>query len=68
MAEIEIPRRFHCGRTSKPVVRTVGDLKKILSLLPDDLRICRGMGRGPRRCVVYNIGDDPEFDLMESYP
>lgn len=60
-----IPKQFWRGR--HPAVRTVGDLKAQLALLPDDLVLDRGLGRKSRRCVVYNIDTKPMFDLSDLY-
>lgn len=54
----QIPDKFHKGQ-EHPTAENVGQLKALLSELPDDLRIEVGFGY-PAELVVYNYGTDEE--------
>lgn len=59
-----IPKKFYHG-DSQPCARTVGQLKKILAELPNDLPPEAGFGAAVQ-AVVYNHGkDDMHLELQE---
>lgn len=55
---MKIPQKFWKGE-NQPIAENVGELKKILSELPDELPIERGFGGAPK-VVVYNHGYETE--------
>jgi len=55
----KIGKEFYHGDKTRPVALTVGDLKKILDKLPDNLRIRHGFGHGIE-IIVYNHNSDSE--------
>jgi hypothetical protein len=65
----KIPEVFYKGDANndgfKPIAYTVKDLKEILLLLPDDLKIERGFSEGAQ-LIVFNIDTDPHLDFEEA--
>lgn len=63
MKKKEIPDKFYKGE-NQPIVETVGELKKALTELPDDLPIKSTWTDG-FKLVVFNHGQDSEHLSFE---
>lgn len=56
---IMIPEKFYLDKLEQPIASTVGELKKALSELPDDLRVTSGWDK-PVVLAVWNHGTHDE--------
>ncbi len=62
-----IPKKFYIAG-NHPRAFTIGELKKLLSELPDDLPLRAGFANGAE-LVVFNHGDySQHLQLQEIYP
>ncbi len=63
-----IPEEFYKGDVNndgfKPIAYTVKDLKEILILLPDELKIEQGFGQGAQ-LIVFNVDTNPHLTFEE---
>lgn len=67
---MDIPRKFYrTDDLSYPVlVSTVGELRKVLEELPDDLKVAQGLSDEGAEVVVYNVNvdwADPHLEIRE---
>ena len=56
----QIDEKFYKGN-NHPIAFTVGDLKNLLSELPDELRL----SENTCKVIVFSINDNPILEFME---
>lgn len=64
MAENKIPPEFYSDSLPTPEAYSVGDLKEILQVLPDSLRITCGFNQGVM-VTVYNVNCESKNPVLE---
>lgn len=58
----EIPKKFYRGEKKKPVAKNVGQLKKLLEELPDDLPLTEKY-----QLTVFNIHSGAQLGLTDFF-
>jgi hypothetical protein len=59
-----IPKKFTSSHLPSPTAKTVGELRTLLSELPDNLRVSIGFD-SKVELAVYEVGTDAEHLLLD---